>query len=275
MNTKLSQSILKKISEKNIRPKNRWHFIIARAVLWVPGIVSILVGALATSALIYVVSHAGWQYAPFVSDDSLWKYALTTLPYLWIALVILFTGLVYSALRKTRRGYRYHTMSLVFGSILLSILLGSVGYALGIGQAIDTGLGARVRGFDSLVQQRTQQWSHPEHGRLVGEVKKIGNTSLRLKDPDGYFWSVDTRSLEQREASLLNTILDQHRQVRILGYLDENFPNTFHACLMLPVYPPRPGDGIEPPAMPFGQMIHDPLCGEVLRLNPPMKGIPG
>jgi len=197
-----------------------------------------------------------------------------TLPYLWIALVGIFLLIAYKALRTTQGGYRYHAISLMLGSILLSIILGSVGYTLGIGQAIDTGLGKRVRGFDSLVQHRIEQWSDPEQGRLVGEVKKIDDTLLRVKDTDGYLWNVDTRMLVQREESLRNTILDQHRQVRMLGYLDKDFPNTFHACLLLPLYPPRPSDGIKQPRVPsMGDPIQDPLCREVLRMNPPVKEI--
>lgn len=273
MNTNLSQSILERISEKNIQPKNRWRFMLERVLLWVPGIFTLMIGALATSAMIYVLSHTDWKYTPFITDDSFWKFALTTLPYLWIVFVCIFVLFTYKAVRKTQGGYRYRTRSLILGNILMSIVLGSAGYALGIGQVIDTGLGNKVSGFDSLVQQRMEQWSDPQQGRLVGEVRNIDDTALRIKDIDGYFWIVDTRALVQREESLRNTILDQHRQVRMLGYLDEDFPNTFHACLMLPLYPPRLGDGIQPPTLSSDQTMQDPSCREVLRLNPPLKEI--
>ena len=246
MNTKLSQSILKKINQDDVAPKSRWRFIARRVAMWVLVGGAVIFGALATSALIYVLTHAGWQYAS-LSHGSFWRFTLETLPYLWVLLAIIFVGIAFYTLQKTEHGYRYQIISIMLGSIILSIALGVAGYAVGIGRTIDNGLGKGIGGFESLVEQRMEQWSQPEQGRLAGDVRKVTDVSIRIKDIDGFLWDVDTRQVVEPENFLRNTLVDRNSSVRIFGYIDDAFPNTFHACVILPLEPPRRDEGIRLP----------------------------
>jgi hypothetical protein len=242
MNKNFSQKILEKIKEDNLTPKSSGYFITQRIILWLPGVLSVLVGALAVSSLIFGIAQSSWRYASW-THGSVLAAVLMTLPYMWVILAGIFGYLSIKAFRKTYDGYRYRVASLFLASILASIILGVIGYLGGIGKYLDNQLGQR--NFPSAMIQQQMIWSDPLEGRIAGRVQKISEKTIRIKTFDEYLWNVNLSEISYRDKVILNTILDRHAQIRALGYIDPEFPNTFHACIVQPLLPPAQGDRIE------------------------------
>ena len=237
MNEKLIEKINTEIKEKNITPTSRWFFRVRNLSLWIPGVLSIIVGALAVSSLIFGIDHGGLRYASFI-DESFMVIALKSLPYVWIVLSVVFAWIAVSTLRITKRGYRYKAATLILASLLMSIVLGGIAYVAGVGRYIDTKL-ASVAPHVTAVGQQQIIWSNPDDGRLAGTVRKVHNEFFTVKDVAGEVWLVTLDSVFEKETVILNTLISRGKEIRILGYRNSEVENTFHACFITPLIETR------------------------------------
>ena len=247
MNEKLIEKINIEIKEKNIQPTSRWFFRARNLSLWIPGILSIIIGAFAVSSLIFGIDHGGLQYASFV-DAPFIVIALKSLPYAWIVLSVAFAWIAVQTLRITKHGYRYKAATLILASLLLSIVLGGIGYVVGIGQYIDTQL-ARVAPHVTAVGQQQIIWNHPDDGRLAGTVRKVHDEFFTIKDVTGESWLVTIDDVFEKETVIFNALVSRGKEVRILGYRNSEIENTFHACFITPLIESR-RDSVRPLSIP-------------------------
>jgi hypothetical protein len=237
MNEKLIQKINTEIKEKNLQPTSRWFFRVKNLSLWIPGILSIIIGALAVSSLIFGIDHGGVRYAPFL-DTSFMVLALKTLPYIWIVLSFIFAWITVRTLRITRHGYRYKAATLVLASALISIVLGGLGYVAGIGRYIDTQL-AVTAPHVSVIGQQQIIWNNPDTGRLAGTVRKVRDDFFTVKDVTGKMWLVTIDDVFEKETVIFNTLVSRGKEIRILGYRNSEVENAFHACFITPLIASR------------------------------------
>ncbi len=189
--TEVVQSVLNRIKKEDIKPKSRLSFLIKNYSIWFFGVLSLLVGSLAFSVLIYMEKNNDWQfYKRF--NDSLVKFIFTTLSYFWLIAFIIFIVIAYYNLKHTKKGYK-HTMSLVIsGSLTLTMVLGIVFYNLGISKLIDDELAERTSIYPRFINPRVNMWMQPEKGMLTGAVFYIQDPEVFvLKDLRGKDWNVN------------------------------------------------------------------------------------
>ena len=237
MNTNLIEKINTEIKEKNLQPTSRWFFRVKNLSLWIPGVLSIIIGALAVSSLIFGIDHGGLRYASFV-DAPFIVIALKSLPYAWIVLAGVFGFIAVRTLRMTRGGYRYKAATLVLASLVLSIFLGGVGYVAGIGQYIDTKLAA-VAPHVSAVGQQQIIWNNPDTGRLAGTVRKVHDEFFTVKSITGDTWLVTIDDVFEKQTVIFNALVSRGKEIRILGFKNSEIENTFHACFITPLVESR------------------------------------
>jgi hypothetical protein len=129
-------------------------------------------------------------------DRNIWDLIILTLPYFWLILLGVFILIMNYNVRHTKKGYRYPVAAILAATIVLSIVLGFLFYAMGAGRAIDDILGERMPFYAKMVNPRIDFWSQPENGRLAGMVTEILDDGLILYDPDKQEWNVDSSEAE-------------------------------------------------------------------------------
>ena len=130
-NKKISQEVLNKIKDKNIKPKPKWKFLVREYLMWIFFGLAVFVGSLAVSIIIFILTHIGWSGHMFKLGF------LLNIPYFWILILLIFLFLAYYNFKHTKNGYQYNPYMVVVLSVLISIVLGSVMYGLGQGEKME------------------------------------------------------------------------------------------------------------------------------------------
>ena len=116
-----SAEIIDELEARGSVPKSRWYFLASRGVVWALAIFSTLVGAASFAIAEFV----------FLDNDGITKLQgssiqdiAETIPFFWLGLVALFAASAYFGFRRTRKGYKYATVTVVSAVIFLSVVLG-------------------------------------------------------------------------------------------------------------------------------------------------------
>jgi magnesium-transporting ATPase (P-type) len=115
------QEVVKEIEARGAKPRARWKFLMSRGVMWFLAIASIVIGGFAFAVAEFV----------FFDNDGIMKVQgssiqdiAESIPFVWLALVGVFSSSASLSLRRTRRGYKYATATLVALVVALSVVLG-------------------------------------------------------------------------------------------------------------------------------------------------------
>ena len=231
-NSNLTESILHRVADKQLKPRPRWQFIIKQILIWLGVLLSIIFGSIASSILVFLIINNDWEVYDVVTH-SLLQFIILTLPYFWLAVLALFISLAYFYMRKTKRGYRYSLWKLAFIYVVLCSLLGSVTYVYGGSQKIDRLLTINVPIYKTLVNQQTVRWTQPQTGLLAGDIETIDSNKKEfiLEDIDGHQWHINY--VDAKFDSKVKLIEDE--RVRLVGI--KNDDNHFTAKQILVTKP--------------------------------------
>jgi hypothetical protein len=229
------QKLVEKIKEANISPKPRWYFLLKNYVVWGAGLLSLLVGALAVSVLIYLLRYNGWE-TRVETHKNLIEFLLLTMPYFWLIFLGIFIFILYYNLKHTNKGYRYPVYLIILSGIIASIVLGGGFYLLGIGQKIDNVLGQRAPFYETVINRQIDFWFNPAEGRLVGIiVSDVVDNNFNIIDPTGNAWQIINRrdSGDLRHLDFLVAGQPVNMTGQIVGQ------NQFRAEVVRPLVPGR------------------------------------
>lgn len=165
----LSQDVLKTIKQEKICPKSKWTFVLKNWSLWLIGLLFLGVGSLASAVILYMVSRNDWDLSDRVADSQL-GFILETLPYFWLLLLIVFLLLAYYQVKNTKCGYRYNIYAVIITSLIMSILLGTIFFNLGLGEGIDEYLADTSPTYGRMFCSHSVVWHRPEKGLLIGVI---------------------------------------------------------------------------------------------------------
>jgi len=79
----LKNKILEEIKEKDISPKPRWQFLLKDYCIWVLGGISIFIGGIAFSLIVFVLMNSDWESYRYLSNG-FFEHLVKMAPYLWI-----------------------------------------------------------------------------------------------------------------------------------------------------------------------------------------------
>ncbi|TLU88549.1 MAG: hypothetical protein FDX30_00525 [Chlorobium sp.] len=215
-----SGSILQEIEKRNVEPIPRWHFYIRHFAFWTLATISVLTGSLAMATAIYVfldndftedqrVIHQYLTEQPVIAD------IIKSIPYIWIAALALFILVAYYGFRHTKRGYRYPTVKVIAGSLLVSLFI-SLGLNItDVGGIIHHYLIENVHAYNKLIYSNEHRWSQSEKGRLGGRIISYDkqNGLVILRNFRKCTWRVDIRKAEIQAG----TIVEPGKYVKITG----------------------------------------------------------
>ncbi len=250
----ISEKVLKTIKAKKIIPKPRWTFLLKDYSIWLISVLSLIIGSLAFSVIIFLVKNNDWDVYEHI-NDSLLKFTILSLPYFWIVFLVFFIIVAHYNFKHTKKGYKYQLHTIVISSIIISMLMGAFLYNFGAGNAIDRILAQRMPFYQRFTQDPRNRWLQSEKGLLAGEVIAIEEPNVfQLKDISGKIWYVISGEVSLNGGSEIKT----GDLIRMVGQqLDED---SFQAKRVLPAEPfirRRFGDQVKP----WEHLKNDPMRG--------------
>ncbi len=228
----LKTQVLQRITKEQICPRSRWFFRSIECVVWTSWFVSVLVGAVAIAVTLYAIRLRQYDFFEITHDNSWWL-IVDTLPYLWLATLVVVVWLAVYNVRRSNRGYRYALWLVLGSSILASLFLGSVFHLLNVGFMVDRSFGQYMPTYPSQIKYDEARWQQPDAGRLIGRLyvpAVASSTLLQFIDMHEVVWVVETRDLLPDDQILLVS----QAKVRLLGVLQPEEANVFHACGVFP-----------------------------------------
>jgi len=212
--TDISKKTLEKIKKEQVHPKPHWYFLTRDYFFWIMFAITTLLGGVAFGMILFITTNLDWDIYQYLGL-SLPGAVVTSLPYLWIALLFLFLFITYYNFIHTRRGYRYRFVVIFLISLLISILLGFGFFHYGWTETVEKQLRARIPGYQHLVYTGENQWMQPEKGLLSGVVIEIlsENNSLWLEDYSGQKWEIDISKAKVKG----NLPLTENLEIKIIG----------------------------------------------------------
>lgn len=218
----LSDKVLRKIKEENIRPRPRWQFLLEDYVIWLFFLVSLILGALAFCVTLHAFFTNDWDLYQYL-HTSLVGHILISIPYLWIGFLVLFIGIAYYNFKYTKGGYRREAYVVVGLSIVGSLLLGAFLSSLGMGEKIENMVAASVPAYEKLTccSNRKDIWVQPANGLLAGQIIDVlDDRNFEIKDFLGSSWRIeeDDDTLEYDPLEIKTG-----EQVKLIGEKKQDF----------------------------------------------------
>lgn len=216
--TQFSENILGKIKQEHIAPVPRWHFLLKSYVFWTILAISVLLGSLSFSVVVHILNFGDLNIFNQVHGNLL-SSTIMMLPFFWLLFVFLFALIAYYNWKHTKLGYRFKRRWIVSGSVLSSILFGSVLYSFGMGNEVDILMAQAMPFYDqSRHDVRVKIWMQPEAGFLVGKVISVDDveSNIIIKDEIGKKWSVSKKNISQE----IKTNFEKGKIIKIIGKKD-------------------------------------------------------
>jgi hypothetical protein len=222
-----SKKILEQIKRENIKPTPKWHFLLKNYSIWAAFAISVLIGSLSFSVMLYILTDNNWANYKYL-DKNFGEYLLLSLPSFWvlfIAIFIIFTSFNY---KHTKKGYKYATYLIIILSVVMSFIFGGTLFAFGFGEKIDQALSNNIPYYqEKIIEDKMERWHHPEKGLLIGTVEKaISDEEVIIKDFKNNEWRVKLE--EKIPIEVLGKRINE--EIRMIG--EKNGENKFNANII-------------------------------------------
>jgi hypothetical protein len=189
--TELERKILARLTQQKLAPTPAYVFLTKRSVFWALAILSVLLGAVASAILLFIISDylaTGWR----VLDNIQFNEVLVSIPAVWVLVMAALTVSATVALRHTRRGYRFTLQKLAMWVVITSIALGTLLHFVHAGQLMHDQLFQRFAIYRAWTYVPFAEWSRPDQGFLGGTVIKQPDAEhVLLQDFQQQLWTVD------------------------------------------------------------------------------------
>lgn len=255
-NKSISDIVLATIKKKHITLKPRWTFLLKDYFIWIISVLSLAVGSLAFSVIIFLVKNNDWDVYEYI-NDSLLQFIILSLPYFWIAFLIIFVLVAHYNFKHTKKGYRFKLHTIVISSVLLSIFFGAILYNIGVGQAIDEVFANKVPYYEKFFQTRKMRWLGVENGFLAGKITDITDkTKFRVVDMSGHTWDISV----EKDAIMPLVDIKADNHIRMIG--EKISEDQFRAERILPARHPMRNWFRDMPHMKNGLHKRSPVSPE-------------
>ncbi len=166
----IKDKIIKDIKEKDIKPTSKIYFTAKNILFWGFFIISVFVGSMAVSAIIFLIQINDWGMYRHVSN-TLPGFVFQTLPYFWIVLFIIFIIIGYFNFRNIKGAYKIQKIFLI--TLILSVLFGVGLSKARMGMFLDDEFRERIPMYKEMRVKQFRMWDRPEKGIMIGEVTGI------------------------------------------------------------------------------------------------------
>lgn len=187
----LSDKIIEKIEKEGISPKPKWEFLLKDGVVWAGFVLSVLMGAVSISVILFFVKTGDLDVYESVYG-SVFSAVAGVVPFFWVLVLIAFSVIAILNFRNTERGYKRKYVYVVFASIALSVLIGSLLFQSGMAKWLHGQLAVNVPFYERFQPKHEMKWMRPSEGLLVGVIVDFeADFSFKLVDLERKTWLVD------------------------------------------------------------------------------------
>lgn len=210
----------------------KWHFLLKNWVFWTLFAISIILGSLAFSAIIFELSEIDSELFDALPVGDI---ILKLLPIFWTFFLGIFLALAIFGIKHTKKGYKFNPLGIFTASIAISLMLGSVIFAFDVGEKTDKILAENIGSFHGIRERHDILWSNPEHGLLGGRIMEINweNESLTLRDFNEKNWNVNYRKTPPQTRNVLQV----ESKIRAIG--KQTGETEFEAGIIRPDMPKK------------------------------------
>ena len=178
------------MKEQNIKPIPKWRFTLNRFLIGLAIIISIGIGGLAFSIILFSIQQLGFDLITHMTHSTV-EFLLGLLPFIWIILLIIFLVLGMVRIKNSRKGYKLSPARLLAYNTSFSILFGVLFFISGGAQWFEHVFDVNVSSYESVREKKVNMWSMPEKGYLSGTIESITDNSLILRDFSNKRWVID------------------------------------------------------------------------------------
>ncbi len=192
----ISDTTLKLIKKKHLKPIPRWEFIVKNWTLWTGLILCLLLLVL------------GFALSIFGVVDNI------IVPYLWLFIAIIFFVLSYLLFQKTKHAYHFPRWQVIIVMTALAFIFGTTFFKIGLARRLDSSLENSLPLYRDVVPIKLQTWSRPELGYLSGTITKIiDDSNFEIRDFSGKKWQISGNNIIIKGRLTLNIGTD----IKIIG----------------------------------------------------------
>ncbi|NMC51271.1 hypothetical protein GYA54_00895 [Candidatus Kuenenbacteria bacterium] len=219
--SQISDKILETIKDQGLKPTPKSNLRAKNLLLWFLFGLSIIFGALAVGISIFILANQEWDIYQRI-EMNFGKILLLTLPYFWLAALVVFVGLGYYNYKNTKFGYRLPLARLIIFYLLATVILGILIYNFGLGYKLNNIFNEKLPGYAQLNYEH-RLWQKTDQGLLAGEIVAITKNGFILQDLSGDHWQINALTANVQN----DAILKIGERIKIIG--DITLENQFTA----------------------------------------------
>lgn len=190
MKKDISKEIVAKIKKEKIKPTEKWKVDLKNYAYWgVVGLFVFLSGAF-FSLIIFNLAGFGGEMFGFFGLGKFLKILIFAAPYLWIVAFAVCVVLGVLIFQKTKTGYRHNVLFVVSIILLFVSVIGVLGHVYRMNEKFEDRLLHNPKHPIMSKLKRDGRMLMPEEGILIGEIVKLEDDKLHLKDPRDEKWKV-------------------------------------------------------------------------------------
>jgi signal peptidase I len=193
----ISKNVLDKIKKEHIKPIPHWQFVLLHIVVWIGLVASIVLGSFAVGIVLREIFGTDWENVHRIGHDGI-PGLVMVLPYVWFIALGLTLFLSSILAKHIKKSYKFSPLIITSGSILVSIILGSILYATNISDNFEQAVRDNFAPYRSLQETKEGMWMAPENGVVIGRIVATeGDTMLIINDITGQRWRIDIEDAEK------------------------------------------------------------------------------
>jgi len=187
----ISKNVLDKIKQDKIKPIPHWQFVLLHIVTWLGLVASIVLGSFAVGIVLREIFSTDWQNVHRIGQSGIPGFVLI-LPYIWFLTLGLTLFLSSLLIKHINKGYKFRPFMIIGGSILISILFGSILYATHTSDNFEQAIRDNFRPYKSFQEAKEGMWMAPENGVIIGIIIEIDpEIMLVINDITGQKWLIN------------------------------------------------------------------------------------
>jgi hypothetical protein len=222
-----SDKLLEKIQDRQVRPIPRWHYQLKDVTTWAAFVICVLFGALAFSVVLFAIQQADFNMVSHMSHSA-GELLLVLVPVFWIVSLVIFLVFAIFSLQKSRKGYKFTSLSMLGFSTALSMLLGTVFFISGGALWLEHSFATHVGNYESVNERKMRVWSAPQNGSLSGTILSASDDTFELEDFNGKTWII-----EYKEADIVPAVgISDGELIKMTGEMTSD--HTFKADKIRP-----------------------------------------
>jgi hypothetical protein len=200
----LTQKVLADIKQKNIKPKAKWQFTVKNILF--AGFLALFLafGSFAFSIMLFLLINNDWDLRHLVAKGLL-AFLISTFPYIWIILFIIFLVLSFVIFRKMRGSYRFKYSLVLLLGVVAVLVIGSILHRAGVSKIMDLTLRKHIPIYQDIIEKRNKIWLNPEQGVLIGKVLDGEKNYVYILDPKNRKWKVNIENISEEELIILKS----------------------------------------------------------------------